>query len=79
MTAARCVLALVCVGCALALPSLDDVLADFDENRPAPATTESRLTYFYNEHNPLKIGDVPKLLKKFEGREDAMFQVLNTK
>jgi hypothetical protein len=73
-------LALACVGCALAsLPTLDDVLMDFNETRPPAPTVESRLTDFYQKHNPLKVGDVPKLLKKFEGREDAMFQVLSTK
>ena len=36
-------------------------------------------TDFYKKHNPTKMADVPKLLKKFEGREEAMFQALEEK
>ena len=60
-------------------PNLDEVLENFNATRPPPATYELRLTEFYKEHNPLKMDQIPKLLKKFAGREDAMFQVLDTK
>jgi hypothetical protein len=60
------------------LPTLDDVLSILEAERPV-VTVESRLTEFYQKHNPTKMGDIPKLLKKFEGREEAMFQALEEK
>jgi hypothetical protein len=60
------------------LPDLDDVLGILEAERPV-VTTESRLTDFYQKYNPTKMADVPKLLKKFEGREEAMFQALEEK
>ena len=60
------------------LPTLDDVLAQLEAERPVE-NHESKLTAFYQEYNPEKMADVPKLLKKFKGREDAMFSALEEK
>lgn len=39
----------------------------------------SRLEAFYREHNPEKLGDVPGILAKYEGREDNLFAKLEQK
>eukprot|EP00301_Raphidiophrys_heterophryoidea_P020143 c4917_g1_i1.p1 GENE.c4917_g1_i1~~c4917_g1_i1.p1 ORF type:complete len:156 (-),score=42.75 c4917_g1_i1:80-508(-) len=49
---------------------------------PTPQKVQSprqKLTEFYRLHNPAKIGEVDKLLKKYKGREEEMFQVLREK
>ncbi|CAB1107310.1 unnamed protein product [Ectocarpus sp. CCAP 1310/34] len=39
----------------------------------------TRLTKFYKKHNPTKMRDVDKLLKKYKGRYPEMFQRLDAK
>ena len=54
------------------------VLAELAAEAPVE-NVETKLTAFYEDHNPEKMGDVPKLLKKFAGREEAMFKALEEK
>ncbi|CAM9190945.1 unnamed protein product [Heterosigma akashiwo] len=35
-----------------------------------------RLIRFYKEHNPAKLGEVDKMLRKYAGREDELFKRL---
>ena len=60
----RSLLLLVVCGYAAAeesLPTLDDVLAILEAERPKELTHEEKLTQFYKEYNPTKMGDIPQL------------------
>ena len=55
----------------------DDEGASDEEEGPAePWTTEERLAAFYEKYQPDKIGDVAKLLEKYEGKYDKLFTAL---
>lgn len=49
---------------------------DSDSESIKPWTTEQRLTAFYEEYQPEKVGDVPKLMEKYEGKYDKLFTAL---
>ena len=62
---------------AAAAGSGDEDASDDDEEGPTePWTTEERLTAFYEKYQPDKVGDVPKLLDKYEGKYDKLFSAL---
>ena len=42
-------------------------------------TYQQEVEAFYREHNPGKLGTVPALLRKYEGREKQMFAALGKK
>mmetsp|Transcript_32975 Transcript_32975/g.72729 ORF Transcript_32975/g.72729 Transcript_32975/m.72729 type:complete len:281 (+) Transcript_32975:82-924(+) len=57
----------------------DDAAAasDSEDDGPTePWTTEERLTAFYEQYQPDKVGDVPKLLEKYDGKYDKLFTAL---
>ncbi len=39
----------------------------------------ARLTAFYQEYNPRKLKDIDRTLRKYKGREDALFEQLSKK
>eukprot|EP00300_Choanocystis_sp_HF-7_P007966 c15618_g1_i2.p2 GENE.c15618_g1_i2~~c15618_g1_i2.p2 ORF type:complete len:134 (+),score=26.01 c15618_g1_i2:29-403(+) len=48
----------------------------------ASSTSKSyrdRVVEFYREHNPTKLGEVNKLLKKYKGKEEELIENLNRK
>ena len=45
----------------------------------APWTPSQRLTKFYEKYVPSKLADIPKLLTKYEGKEEALFGALTKK
>jgi cytidylate kinase len=65
-------------------PSETPVLLEQKEDKSKPPANQAssqakdphreRLVAFYEKHEPSKLKDVEKLLKKFKGREDEMFQ-----
>lgn len=54
----------------------EDASDDEEEGPTEPWTTEERLTAFYEKYQPDKVGDVPKLLDKYEGKYDKLFSAL---
>eukprot|EP00759_Apiculatamorpha_spiralis_P034685 PhF_6_TR35743/c0_g1_i1/m.51908 len=41
-----------------------------------PLTTQDRLREFYAVYNPVKLNDVENILRKYEGREQDLFEIL---
>eukprot|EP00563_Minutocellus_polymorphus_P014649 CAMPEP_0181052390 /NCGR_PEP_ID=MMETSP1070-20121207/17565_1 /TAXON_ID=265543 /ORGANISM="Minutocellus polymorphus, Strain NH13" /LENGTH=273 /DNA_ID=CAMNT_0023131481 /DNA_START=49 /DNA_END=870 /DNA_ORIENTATION=+ len=54
----------------------DEDASDGEEGPAEPWTIEERLTAFYEKYQPDKVGDVPKLLEKYEGKYDKLFTAL---
>mmetsp|Transcript_31999 Transcript_31999/g.42222 ORF Transcript_31999/g.42222 Transcript_31999/m.42222 type:complete len:135 (+) Transcript_31999:160-564(+) len=50
--------------------------SDFGKSMGLYEEPRVRLEKFYREHNPSKLGEVDKMLKKYKGREDELFKRL---
>lgn len=46
------------------------------EKPSEPWTTEERLTQFYQKYQPDKLDGIPKILTKYAGKEDKLFEAL---
>jgi hypothetical protein len=40
---------------------------------------QGRVTRFYQQHNPTKVSEVPNVMRKYKGREDALYAKLEAK